>query len=254
MTSVDIHVHEAGSGPAVLLLHGAPTTTRGFAPMIARLATSHRVLVPDLPGYGASRALDGKYTLERVRERLEHALLARGVREVAIVGHSAGAYRAFAIALAGRVRVGRIVSLSGMAGYGDDVRAAFRELAGMVRAGIDFRPMWLQRMAGPDFVERHPEDVADVMSWLTAASPPVVAAELEAFADAEDLRPRLRDLDARVLARVGLLDQAAPVSFSQDIVGHAPSATLQVVPGCGHAIFYEDAVDTVEAVATFLDA
>jgi 3-oxoadipate enol-lactonase len=254
MTSTDIHVHEAGSGPAVLLLHGAPTTTRGFAPMIARLATSHRVLVPDLPGYGASRALDGKYTLERVREQIEDALLARGVREVGIVGHSAGAYRGFSIALAGRVCVDRIVSLSGVAGYGDDVRAAFRQLAGMIRAGVDFRPAWLQRMTGPDFVERHPEDVADVMSWLTAASSAVLAAEMEAFADAEDLRPRLRELDAQVLARVGLVDQASPVSFSRDIVSCAQSATLQVVPGCGHAIFYEDAVGTLEAVATFLDA
>jgi len=109
-------------------------------------------------------------------------------------------------------------------------------------------------MAGPHFEQRCPGDVADVMSWLNATSPAVLAAELEAFAEAEDLRPRLRDLTIPILARVGEVDQAAPVAFSRDIVDSATHGMLQVVPGCGHAIFYEDREGTVEAVANFLGA
>ncbi len=40
--------------------------------------------------------------------------------------------------------------------------------------------------------------------------------------------------------------------LSRDIVDNAADGTLQVVEGCGHAIFYEDAEGTVEAVANFL--
>jgi 3-oxoadipate enol-lactonase len=249
-----IHIRETGKGPAVLLLHGCPATTRGFAPIAERLSRSKRVVVPELPGYGASPPLDGLYSLARVEERLEAELLARGIREVEVVGHSAGAYRAFALALSGRVRVHRIVSLSGIAGYGDDVRAAFRHFATMVRDGVDLRPGWRARMTGPRFDEADPSDVADVMAWTTAAPTAVLAAELDAFAEAPDLRPRLRDLAIPILARVGDADQAAPVPFSREIVDHAANATLQIVQGCGHAIFYEDREGTREAVASFLSA
>lgn len=247
-----IHIREAGSGPAVLLLHGCPATTRGFERLVERLSPSRRVLVPDLPGYGVSPRLGGTYSLAGVEELLERELGARGISELAVVGHSAGAYRALSLALSGRVRVERVVSLSGVAGYDDDVRAGFRQFAAMVRDGVDLRAIWLPRMAGPRLTDAG--DVADVMAWRTATSPAVLSAELAAFAEAEDLRPRLRNLTIPVLARVGDLDQATPVPFSRDIADGASHGTLQVVPGCGHAIFYEDREGTAEAVANFLGA
>jgi 3-oxoadipate enol-lactonase len=219
---------------------------------VKRLSTSRRVLVVDLPGYGASPPLDGPYTLARVEDLLVGELLARGVHELSVVGHSGGAYRALSLATSRRVRVERVVAVSGLAGYGDDVRAGFRQLATMIRAGSDLGPLWLSRMAGPLFAERFAGDVADVMAWLTAAPRDVLAAELDAFAVAEDLRPRLRELATPILARVGDADQAAPPQFSRDIVDSAPAATLQIVPGCGHALFYEDRNGTVEAIAAFL--
>jgi 3-oxoadipate enol-lactonase len=245
-----IHIRDVGSGSAVLLLHGCPATTRGFEPLVERLSKSRRVLVPDLPGYGASQPLEGTYSLARTEQVLVGELRARGIGEVAVVGHSAGAYRAFSLALRGQVRVDRIVSLSGMAGYGEEVRAGFRQFVGMVRDGTDLSPSWLGRMAGPSL--DNPDDVADVLSWMNAAPSTVLAAELDAFVEAEDLRPRLHELPIPILARVGALDQATPVAFSRDIVDRATSGVLQVVPGCGHAIFYEDRHGTLDAVAAFL--
>ena len=45
-----------GDGSTVLLLHGAPMTAIGFARVIDRLARHHRVIAPDLPGFGNSAA------------------------------------------------------------------------------------------------------------------------------------------------------------------------------------------------------
>jgi haloalkane dehalogenase len=45
---------EEGSGPPVLLLHGAPFTSLGFVRVIHELRTTHRVIAPDLPGFGGS--------------------------------------------------------------------------------------------------------------------------------------------------------------------------------------------------------
>jgi len=45
---------DEGSGPVVLLLHGAPVTSLGFARVVRELRSTHRVVAPDLPGFGGS--------------------------------------------------------------------------------------------------------------------------------------------------------------------------------------------------------
>src|SRR5205807_4886577 len=49
-----IFVRESGEGPPVVLLHGFPETGRCWQPVARALSEDHRVLVPDLPGYGRS--------------------------------------------------------------------------------------------------------------------------------------------------------------------------------------------------------
>ena len=49
-----IFVRESGEGPPILLLHGFPETGRCWQSVAEKLSEDHRVLVPDLPGYGRS--------------------------------------------------------------------------------------------------------------------------------------------------------------------------------------------------------
>src|SRR5215468_5996724 len=53
---LDIFYREAGpkDGPAVLLLHGFPTSSQMFRNLIPRLADRFRVVAPDYPGFGNS--------------------------------------------------------------------------------------------------------------------------------------------------------------------------------------------------------
>jgi magnesium chelatase accessory protein len=240
---------ENGSGPAVLLLHGAPGAAWQFRSLASDLAGGHRVLAPDLPGYRRSAPLEGAYRLERVNELLEEALLERGVRELSVVGHSAGAYRALALAFSRRVRVRRLVLLGAIAGLDEATRAQFHGFASLLRGPpVDLRPIWLQRSFAPGFAEGHPAEAADALRVLAEAAPAILAAELDALAESEDLRPRLRALDAPLLLRVGKEDVATPPAWSEEIARLAPQATLEVVPGCGHMLFQEDAAGTAAAV------
>ena len=45
---------EAGEGPPVVLLHGLGATNASMLPVLRDLATDHRVIAPDLPGFGDS--------------------------------------------------------------------------------------------------------------------------------------------------------------------------------------------------------
>jgi haloalkane dehalogenase len=46
---------DEGRGPVVVLLHGAPLTSLGFVRVIRSLREDHRVIAPDLPGFGGSQ-------------------------------------------------------------------------------------------------------------------------------------------------------------------------------------------------------
>ena len=167
-----LHVTDTGSGPLVLLVHGCPSTTGYFAALVAALSPSCRVLVPELPGYGSSPPLPGEYTFARVQSMLEDEVLARGVEEVAVLGFSIGAYRALALALdSTRVRVTRLMLLSGIAGADDEVRERYRQLAGMARNGVDVSSQWLDMMAAPGFARRfgRPNDLQVARSFIVRA-------------------------------------------------------------------------------------
>lgn len=95
---VKIFYLEAGSGPAVILLHGYTQTSRMWKPLIPQLASKFTVIAPDLPGIGKSEipknGLDMKTSAIRI-----HALIASlGISKSRIVGHDIGLMVAYAYA------------------------------------------------------------------------------------------------------------------------------------------------------------
>lgn len=72
---------DAGEGPAVVLVHGSPVSSFAFRAQIAALAAAHRVIAPDLLGFGRSSAPEGgaDFTLQSaaVRDLLDRLGLAR---------------------------------------------------------------------------------------------------------------------------------------------------------------------------------
>lgn len=110
---VALELHEAGRGPPLLLLHGFPQNHRCWARMAPRLAASHRVLVPDLRGYGGSDAppddeAHGVYSKRRMAADLVGLLDALGVERAGVLGHDRGARVAYRMALDHPDRVSRL--------------------------------------------------------------------------------------------------------------------------------------------------
>ena len=60
-----VHYRELGSGPPLLLVHGLMTASYSWRYVAPKLAETYRVIVPDLPGAGASDKVVGKtYSLD----------------------------------------------------------------------------------------------------------------------------------------------------------------------------------------------
>jgi pimeloyl-ACP methyl ester carboxylesterase len=93
-TEVDglpIAYREAGTGPAVLLLHGWPTSSLLWRDLMPYLAVANRVVAIDLPGYGASaKPLDRRYDATFYEGVIDGFLAALGIDSVAVVVHDLG--------------------------------------------------------------------------------------------------------------------------------------------------------------------
>lgn len=245
-------VREAGRGSPVLLLHGLPSPAEDLLPLSAALAEQHRVLLPDLPGYGATPAPAGTYSFASVQRAIETVLAEHDARELAIVGFSGGAYRALALALGTSVHVTRVVCLGGTPGPSPEDRIAMRGFAAWLRSGADLRAVMAPRMLSTR-AQSDAEAVHRVESWLELCPPEVLAAELDGYADAEDLRVKLDQISSPLLLRVGSEDAAAPVALSEEIARAVPRARLEVVEGAGHALLIEDLPATIDVVRSFLE-
>jgi pimeloyl-ACP methyl ester carboxylesterase len=74
LAGVSTSVLEGGEGPPMVLLHGPGEFAATWIPVLPRLARTHRVIVPDLPGHGASQVEEGLLDAERVLRWLDELI------------------------------------------------------------------------------------------------------------------------------------------------------------------------------------
>ena len=115
-----IFYREAGDPgrPAVLLLHGFPTSSHMFRNLIPQLADDYRVIAPDLPGFGFSDAPDHqsfRYTFERIAEIMGDFVEKVGLKKFAVYVFDYGAPTGFRIALRFPDRITALISQNGNA-------------------------------------------------------------------------------------------------------------------------------------------
>ena len=106
---------EKGDGSPVLLLHGFPDSSALWRHQIpALVAAGHRVIAPDLRGFGASDRPEGvaSYAIHELVSDAVGILDALGVERAAVVGHDWGAAVGWALASFQPQRVSRYVALS----------------------------------------------------------------------------------------------------------------------------------------------
>src|SRR5262245_24547335 len=87
---VDIPAAGPGDGPPLLVIHGFPTSSIDFAPVVDQLAAGRRVVLVDLPGYGLSDKPDRAYSLFGQADAVEAVARTLGLGEVDLLTHDMG--------------------------------------------------------------------------------------------------------------------------------------------------------------------
>lgn len=117
---LEIFYREAGQpeAPAILLLHGFPSSSHMFRNLIPMLADRYHVVAPDLPGFGFSDAPDRarfEYTFDHLAKIVGGFVETLGLRRYAIYVFDYGAPVGLRLALANPDRITAIVSQNGNA-------------------------------------------------------------------------------------------------------------------------------------------
>jgi pimeloyl-ACP methyl ester carboxylesterase len=111
---ISIFYREAGpkDAPVILLLHGLPSSSRMFEPLISRLADTYHLIAPDYPGFGHSDWPSPKefaYTFDHIAAIIDHFTQALGISHYTLYMQDYGGPVGFRMALAHPERVEALI-------------------------------------------------------------------------------------------------------------------------------------------------
>jgi pimeloyl-ACP methyl ester carboxylesterase len=109
LAGVSTAVLEGGDGPPLVLLHGPGGWAAHWMRVIPDLTTTHRIVVPDLPGHGTSTVDEGTLDAGRVVSWLSELIDATCTTRPVLVGHGLGGVIAARFASADPTRLSALV-------------------------------------------------------------------------------------------------------------------------------------------------
>jgi len=236
-----IGFEEVGSGPPLVMLHGATSSGReDFAAQIPLLATAFRCLLPDARGHAATRwdAADGFEARWLVDDALAF-VDALGLPTFHLLGFSMGAMTVLQLAVRHPERL-RTLVVAGITTAREPRASVARRLMDPERIERQ-DPAWAARLAA-----RH-DPVQGTGAWRRLL--PAIAADV---AVQTLLTPRdLRRIDAPTLVIVGDRDPFVPVDHAWGLRRQLPDARLLVVPDAPHEVMAKQPGIVNEALGAF---
>jgi pimeloyl-ACP methyl ester carboxylesterase len=261
----------AGSGPALLLIHGVGDNSTAWEPVHAKLAQRFTVIAPDLLGHGESDKPRADYSLAAFANGMRDLLAVLGIDRVTVVGHSFGGGVAMQFAYQYPQLVERVVLVS-TGGVAKEVSLALRAAAmpmGAEALGVLRVPgvMPAIRLVGRAVETvlgstKFGRDAGDVVSLLEGFQEPralsAFARTLRSVVDGRGQFVTMLDRSYLVSVPVQLIwgdeDLIIPVSHAREAHAAMPSSRLEVFEKSGHMPFRSHPDRFVEVVERFIDS
>jgi pimeloyl-ACP methyl ester carboxylesterase len=274
LREVVLHGHRvffrsAGSGPALVLVHGITSTSATWASVLPYLAERFTVIAPDLLGHGESAKPRGDYSLGAYASGICDLLLALGHQRATFVGHSLGGGVAMQLAYQSPEHCERFILVSS-GGVGREISALLRaaSLPGselVLPLLVDDRVLGLGRLAGRLLgriglrVHTDMEEVLRGHATLSDGATP--AAFLHTLRPIVDIRGHRVDANDRLyLAEAipflivwGERDPIIPADHGRAAHRLVTNSRLEVFPTAGHFPHLDDALRFVRELGDFID-
>jgi 4,5:9,10-diseco-3-hydroxy-5,9,17-trioxoandrosta-1(10),2-diene-4-oate hydrolase len=253
----DMHVIEAGAGPAVVFIHGSGPGANAYSNFSLNYTTiaaaGYRVVLPDLIGFGySSKPVGIDYTLDLFVTTCVELLDALDIKECVLVGNSLGGAVALKIAMNQPKRVRKLVL---MAPGGIESREDYFKMPGIQKmvsgfVGEGFDRAGLRRLLelltfDPKFVT---DELVEQRLNILQTQPKEVLGRMKV----PDLSSELVRVRCPVLGFWGIEDQFCPASGYEKILRSVPRSRFIMYSRCGHWAMIERSEDFNHNVLDFL--
>ena len=258
VTNMQWNGMDQGSGPTLLLVHGFPLDHTMWAGQIDGLAGTHRVLAPDLRGFGTSTVTAGTVTMERMADDLARLLDALEIRDpLTFCGLSMGGYVAWQFFRRHPAKVARLILCDTRAQADtDQAAAARRETA--ERVLVDgpelLADAMIDKLFAPSTHLDHPERIQATRNTILNTDPEGIAAAARGMAQRPDVTGMLPDIDVPALVLCGRHDTISTVDEMRQIAAAIPEARFVEISAAGHMAPLENPNEVNRAIRSFLHA
>jgi haloalkane dehalogenase len=252
---------DAGEGPPVLMLHGEPTWSylwRKVAPPV--LEAGHRVILPDLPGFGRSdKPMDEDwYTYARHTAALKDLVEALDLREITFVLHDWGGPIGLRAAVELGDRVSRFVLMdTGLFTGSVPMSDAWPQFAAFVDR-VDELPVGLvvrrgcATDPGDEIAAAYDAPFPNELSKAGARAFPPLVLKLQESAGARRTLEALRDDRRELLFLWGAEDRPLPLEHGAAFAAELGRPAPTPIAGAGHMLQEDQGEQVGALIADFL--
>jgi 3-oxoadipate enol-lactonase len=252
MSALRLDVEIVGRGRDLVLLHSLLSDRTSFEPLAVRIAGERRLIMVNLPGFGASPPTGpglGDYA-DAIAGMFDDLALPPATD---VLGNGLGGFVALNLAIRHGRRFDRMVLVGSAIAFPEAGRATFRALADKVEASgvaavVDAA---MRRMFPDEFIAANREVVAGREAVFRGIDPGVFAAACRTLA-ALDLSAELARIQSPTLIVVGARDEATPPALGRGLADRLADARLIELPNFGHCPHIQDPNAFVGAIAPFL--
>lgn len=246
----DIHYHEAGTGPVLLLLHGSGPGVTGWANFEKNLpvfAPHFRTFIVDLPGYGGSAPVEGnpmQVSVDAVIRFMDSMM----IESAHILGNSLGGIVGAMFAAQHPKRINSFVSIGGIGynvftafpGEGINLLTEFAEDPTRERLVQWLRSMvYDQSLITDELIERRLKQALDPVTMASSKKlySRAAMAGMKAMNEGPNVAMTfsyLAAIQAPTLLTWGRDDRVSPLERAFVAMRMIPNCELHVFPKCGH--------------------
>jgi 3-oxoadipate enol-lactonase len=234
---IEVAYEEAGTGPAVLLLHGFPFNRSLWRQQVEILAPHFHVIAPDLRGHGETSVTASPATMAEMAQDVIGLMEALDIAQATLGGLSMGGYVALSLYRRWPERVRALVLADTRAVADTEEGKEAREQQAQKALLEGMAPIadaMLPKLLAPITVARRPEVVARVRDMILNTDPVGAAAAQRGMAQRIDHTDFLSRIVVPTLVIVGRHDQLTPVSESEMMHRGITGSRLQVIEDAGH--------------------
>lgn len=257
----------AANGPTMVLIHGNGDEADTWRHIVPVLSRTHRVIAPDLPGFGRSAPRDSG-DLTALAAGVNELIDALGLEQVALVGSSLGAAVASSVAVALPKHASSLTiiggTVPGLPGTQPEVNPGIQA---MLEPGVGEAYYTGLRDQGQDAAYATLEPYYANLSGLSVSDQSFLRervwarvwsdtqrtaffAALRSMFNPGHLSSRLETIPLQLIW--GEHDQIIPITVAHGILAALPQARLEVIAGAGHLPHQERPERVLSVLAGFL--